>query len=44
MINPDGVIYGNFRCNLAGSDINRRWTNPNKILHPVAFTMKNLIN
>ncbi len=23
MVNPDGVIYGNFRCNLAGVDINR---------------------
>lgn len=23
MMNPDGVIYGNSRCNLAGVDINR---------------------
>jgi cytosolic carboxypeptidase protein 2/3 len=23
MVNPDGVIYGNFRCNLSGVDLNR---------------------
>lgn len=23
MVNPDGVIYGNFRCNLSGADLNR---------------------
>ena len=44
MINPDGVIYGNFRCNLSGEDINRKWTEPNKILHPVIFTLHNQIN
>lgn len=26
MVNPDGVIYGNFRTNLAGFDLNRQWT------------------
>ncbi len=25
MLNPDGVLYGNSRCNLAGLDINRQW-------------------
>jgi murein tripeptide amidase MpaA len=25
MVNPDGVIYGNFRTNLAGLDLNRQW-------------------
>ena len=24
MLNPDGVINGNYRCNLAGVDLNRR--------------------
>ena len=23
MLNPDGVIYGNYRCNLFGYDLNR---------------------
>ena len=34
MINVDGVIYGNFRTNLAGFDLNRQWIEPNKWLHP----------
>ena len=25
MINVDGVIYGNFRCDVTGVDLNRRW-------------------
>ncbi|KAI8845719.1 hypothetical protein BJ741DRAFT_585627 [Chytriomyces cf. hyalinus JEL632] len=29
MINPDGVIVGNYRCNLSGYDLNRQWTNTN---------------
>lgn len=28
MVNPDGVILGNSRCNLAGYDLNRCWKNP----------------
>lgn len=23
MLNPDGVIHGNYRCNLSGVDLNR---------------------
>ena len=30
MLNPDGVINGNYRCSLAGCDLNRRWKNPVK--------------
>jgi murein tripeptide amidase MpaA len=40
MINVDGVIYGNFRCDLAGFDLNRNWANPNKNLHPQIFVIK----
>ena len=25
MVNPDGVIFGNYRTNLAGLDLNRKW-------------------
>jgi len=25
MINPDGVMIGNYRTNLSGLDLNRRW-------------------
>ena len=28
MLNPDGVINGNYRCGLSGCDLNRRWKNP----------------
>ena len=42
MLNPDGVINGNYRCNLSGVDLNRRWKNPSKILHPTVYAMKQL--
>ena len=41
MINVDGVICGNFRCDLAGMDLNRNWKNPSTILHPQIFSIKN---
>ena len=43
MLNPDGVINGNYRCSLAGCDLNRRWKNPTKQLHPTIFHTKKLI-
>lgn len=42
MLNPDGVINGNYRSSLAGCDLNRRWKNPSKILHPEIFNVKKL--
>jgi hypothetical protein len=41
MINIDGVIYGNSRCDVSGMDLNRRWKNPSKIFHPQIFNIKN---
>ncbi len=43
MMNPDGVICGNYRTSLAGCDLNRRWTNPHEILHPEIFNAKQMI-
>jgi murein tripeptide amidase MpaA len=43
MLNPDGVIYGNHRCSLVGVDLNRRWMNPSKVLHPVIQKTKRFI-
>jgi hypothetical protein len=43
MLNPDGVINGNYRCSLAGCDLNRRWKNPSKSLHPTIYHTKKLI-
>ena len=28
MLNPDGVVNGNYRSSLAGEDMNRRYANP----------------
>lgn len=30
MVNPDGVIHGNYRADLNGLDLNRNWLFPNK--------------
>ncbi len=43
MLNPDGVINGNYRCSLAGCDLNRRWKNPSKVLHPTIYHTKKLV-
>ena len=37
MINVDGVIYGNFRCDITGFDMNRRWKDTSKLMHPQIF-------
>ena len=45
MVNIDGVIYGNSRCDLSGTDINRRWTrNPNKHMYPIISAIRTLFN
>ena len=43
MINVDGVICGNTRTSLSGCDLNRRWMNPNIILHPEIYYTKEMI-
>lgn len=43
MLNPDGVIYGNYRCSLLGVDLNRKWILPNRYLHPTIFYAKSLL-
>jgi cytosolic carboxypeptidase protein 2/3 len=43
MLNPDGVINGNYRCSLAGCDLNRRWKFPSKTLHPTVYATKKLV-
>ena len=44
MVNVDGVIYGNFRCDITGVDLNRRWREPSRIFHPQIFELKKRIN
>ena len=43
MINPDGVIHGNYRCSLIGRDLNRRWNKAIKELYPEVYYVKNQI-
>lgn len=43
MLNPDGVINGNTRCNLSGVDLNRHWMDPSPKLHPTAFHYKQMV-
>jgi len=40
MLNPDGVIYGNYWCSLLGCDLNRKWEKPNRLLQPEIFYTK----
>lgn len=40
MVNVDGVIYGNFRCDLIGFDLNRCWKTPISELHPQVSAIK----
>mmetsp|Transcript_32416 Transcript_32416/g.71972 ORF Transcript_32416/g.71972 Transcript_32416/m.71972 type:complete len:1166 (+) Transcript_32416:95-3592(+) len=41
MVNVDGVVHGNSRCTLAGVDPNRVWHDPNPIINPVIYALKN---
>jgi len=43
MLNPDGVINGNYRWSLAGWDLNRRWNKPSNVIHPTIYNAKKLI-
>ncbi len=43
MLNPDGVIYGNYRCSLLGSDLNRQWSRPSRATQPTIFYAKELL-
>ncbi|CAD8117283.1 unnamed protein product [Paramecium sonneborni] len=43
MMNSDGVVNGNYRCGLEGSDLNRRWKKPNKYLHPSVYYAKKYV-
>ncbi|CAF1315913.1 unnamed protein product [Adineta ricciae] len=43
MLNPDGVIVGNYRCSLTGKDKNRNFRHPRKQTFPIIYHMKELI-
>ena len=43
MVNPDGVVYGNYRTSLAGQDLNRKWRTPSTVLFPEVFAIKRMV-
>ncbi|EPY74070.1 hypothetical protein CB1_002312012 [Camelus ferus] len=43
MLNPDGVIVGNYRCSLAGQDLNRNYTSLLKESYPSVWYTRNMI-
>jgi len=43
MLNPDGVINGNYRCSLSGYDLNRIWHCDNKDSSPEIYYTKRAI-
>ena len=43
MLNPDGVIVGNYRCSLAGRDLNRSYKSQLKESFPPVWHTKTMI-
>jgi len=43
MLNPDGVIIGNYRSSLSGCDLNRQWIAPLSKLYPEIHAVKQLM-
>uniref|UniRef100_A0A8C6Q8X7 Cytosolic carboxypeptidase 2 n=1 Tax=Nannospalax galili TaxID=1026970 RepID=A0A8C6Q8X7_NANGA len=43
MLNPDGVVVGNYRCSLAGRDLNRHYKTILKDSFPCIWYTKNMI-
>ena len=43
MLNPDGVIVGNYRCSLAARDLNRNYRHPRRESFPTIWHTKNMM-
>lgn len=43
MLNPDGVIVGNYRCSLSGFDLNRQYSAPNAKQFIEPFAIKQMM-
>jgi hypothetical protein len=43
MLNPDGVIVGNYRCSLSGHDLNRNYRHPNRQSFPTVWHLKQMV-
>ena len=43
MLNIDGVVCGNYRCNLAGVDLNRQYLDPSQSQHPTIYHLRKMV-
>uniref|UniRef100_A0A3Q0SPP9 Cytosolic carboxypeptidase 2 n=1 Tax=Amphilophus citrinellus TaxID=61819 RepID=A0A3Q0SPP9_AMPCI len=43
MLNPDGVVVGNYRCSLAGSDLNRKYRTLLRDSFPSVWHTRNMV-
>jgi len=43
MLNPDGVILGNYRTSFGGKDLNRKYKTTNRYLFPEIFGIRELL-
>lgn len=43
MVNPDGVVVGNYRCSISGVDLNRVWKDPDPVLFPEIASIKKMV-
>ena len=43
MLNPDGVVVGNYRCSLAGRDLNRNYRTKLKNAFPTVWHTRNMV-
>jgi len=44
MLNPDGVIHGNYRCSLAAADLNRKYLSNAQSCYPTIIALRSLID
>jgi len=42
MLNPDGVVVGNYRCSLSGQDLNRQWVCATSRVFPEIYFTKQM--
>ncbi len=43
MLNPDGVVVGNYRCSLAGRDLNRNYKTLLRDSFPCVWHTRNMV-
>lgn len=43
MLNPDGVIVGNYRCSLTGRDLNRNYKTGLRDFFPSVWHTRNMV-